>query len=188
MTAIRFPTLQMAVQGKVAMLLRQGGEEVNIRVSLDEKGRGNLRKIENIVLLSPLGALIRLKDVANIRVAQGPIRLNRENQKRKISLTASLGARHLSSVVRDIKDKVRRINFPEGYFFEYEGQAEKMRETFMSLGQLVVLAVFLVFMVIAAEFEFFTQTFIIMFTVPLSIIGVILAMLITGKTLSLPPV
>jgi len=86
----------------------------------------------------------------------------------------------------DIRNKVRKINFPEGYFVEYGGQAEKMRETFLSLFKIVILAVLLVFMVIAAEFESFRQTFIIMFTVPLALIGVILALIITGKTLSLP--
>jgi len=179
-------TLQTAVQGKVATFFRQGGEEVNIRVSLDQSGRENLEEIKNIVLPSPLGALVRLKDVADIRPAQGPIRLNRENQKRLISVTASLGARYLSRVVRDIESRLRKIGFPEGYFVEYGGQIEKMRETFVSLGWIVILAVLLVFMVIAAEFESFIQTLVIMFTVPLAIIGVILAMIITGKTLSLP--
>jgi len=59
--------------------------------------------------------------------------------------------------MRDIKDKVRKINFPEGCFGEYGGQAEKMRETFVSLGQILILAVLLVFMIMAAEFESFTQ-------------------------------
>jgi len=178
--------LQMAVQGKVATVLRQGGEEVDIRVSLDQRTRGNIREIENIVLPSPPGALTRLNDIAEIKPTQGPIRLNRENQKRVVSLSASLGGRHLSSVLADIRNKVRKINFPEGYFVEYGGQAEKMRETFLSLFKIVILAVLLVFMVIAAEFESFRQTFIIMFTVPLALIGVILALIITGKTLSLP--
>ncbi len=178
--------LQLAVQGKVATVLRQGGEEVDIRVSLDEKSRKNIREIENIVIPSPLGALTRLKDVAEIEPARGPIRLNRENQKRVISLTGSLGGRHLSSVINGIKNGVKKINFPEEYFVEYGGQAEKMRETFISIGKIIILAVLLVFMVIAAEFESFSQTLVIMFTVPLALIGVILSLIITGKTLSLP--
>jgi len=178
--------LQLAVQGKVATVLRQGGEEVDIRVSLDEKGRENLREIENIVIPSPLGALTRLKDVAEVEPARGPIRLNRENQKRVISLTGSLGGRHLSSVINGIKNRVTKINFPEGYFVEYGGQAEKMRETFVSLGWILILAVLLVFMIMAAEFESFVQPLVIMFTFPLAIIGVILAIVISGKTLSLP--
>ncbi len=179
-------TLQMAVQGKVATMFRQAGEEVNIRVSLNEKGRESLREIENIVLPSPLGILVRLKDVADIREAKGPIRLNRENQKRMVSLTANLSGRPLSSVMRDIKNKIRRIAFPEGYFVDYGGQAEKMRDTFISLGQIIILAVLLVFMIMAAQFESFTQPLVIMFTVPLAIIGVILGIVISGKTLSLP--
>jgi len=179
-------SLQNAVQGKVATLLRQGGEEINIRVSLDKDARENLREIENIVIASPLGLLVRLKDVADIRTALGPIRLNRENQKRMVSLTANLSGRHLSNVNKDIRNNMRKVTFPEGYFAEYAGQAEKMRETFVSLGQILILAVLLVFMIMAAEFESFTQPFVIMFTFPLSIIGVILAIVISGKTLSLP--
>lgn len=179
-------TLQMAVQGKVATLFRQAGEEVNIRVSLDQRSRGSLREIENIVLPSPLGILVRLKDVADIREAKGPIKLNRENQKRVVSLTANFSGRPLSSVMRDIENKISRIAFPEGYFIDYGGQAEKMRETFISLGQILILAVLLVFMIIAAQFESFTQPLVIMFTVPLAIIGVILSIVISGKTLSLP--
>jgi HAE1 family hydrophobic/amphiphilic exporter-1 len=179
-------TLQMAVQGKTSTVFRQGGEEINIRVSLDKDARENLREIENIILPSPLGMLVRLKDVADIEQAKGPIRLNRENQKRMVSITANFAGRHLSSVMSDIRDKIREINFPEGYFIDYGGQAEKMRETFISIGQILILAVLLVFMIMAAEFESFTQPLVIMFTVPLAIIGVILAIVISGKTISLP--
>jgi len=179
-------TLQTAVQGKVATLFRQGGEEINIRVSVDEKSRENLREIENIVIPSPPGILVRLRDVAEIQEAKGPIRLNRENQKRMVSLTANLGGRHLSSVMSDIRNKIKGINLPEGYFVDYGGQAEKMRETFVSLGQILILAILLVFMVMAVEFESFIQPLVIMFTVPLAIIGVILGIVISGKTLSLP--
>jgi len=179
-------TAQMAVQGKVATVLRQGGEEVNIRVSLDEKGRGSLKEIENIVLPSVIGAQVRLKDITDIRLGQGPIRLNRENQKRTVSITGSLGSRDLSSVMSDIRNRVRRIGFPEGYFVDYGGQAEKMRQTFISLSQILILAVLLVFMVMAAEFESFIQPLVIMFTVPLALIGVILGVVISGKTVSLP--
>jgi len=177
---------QTAVLGKVATVLRQGGEEVNIRVSLNEKGRGSLREIENIVLPSVIGAQVRLKDIADIRLGQGPIRLNRENQKRTVSITGSLGSRHLSSVMGDIRNRLSKIAFPEGYFVEYGGQAEKMRQTFVSLSQILILAVLLVFMVMAAEFESFSQPLVIMFTVPLALIGVILGVVISGKTVSLP--
>jgi len=127
-----------------------------------------------------------LKDVADIQEAKGPIKLNRENQKRMVSLTANLSGRPLSSVMRDIKNKIRRIAFPEGYFVDYGGQAKKMQETFISLGQIIILAVLLVFMIMAAQFESFTQPLVIMVTVPLAIIGVILGIVISGKTLSLP--
>jgi len=180
--------LQTATLGKVATRYRVGGEEIDIRVRLQESDRDSIEDLKKIKILSPMGSSVYLGQVADFIPGIGPIQINRENQTRKISVTANIAGRDLGSIVRDIKKKLAGIekNIPSGYFVEIGGQYEEMKKAFIVMAQAFALAVLLVYMVMASQFESFTHPFVIMFTIPLSFIGVILALIITGKIVNLP--
>ena len=101
-------------------------------------------------------------------------------------MTANFSGRDLGSILAEIRSKVAKADLPRGYFVEYGGEIKRMRETFFSLGAAFVLAVLLVYMVMAAQFESLIHPFTVMFTVPLGLIGVFGLFLVTGDTLSLP--
>ncbi len=179
-------TVRAAFEGQVATLYRTGGDEFDLRVKYQENDRKTLQDVEDILVAAPLGSQHRLSDIAEISKGEGPVRLFRENQKRKASVTGNFSGRDLGSILADIKSKVAKVDFPQGYFVEYGGEIKRMRETFFSLGAAFILSVLLVYMVMAAQFESLVHPFGVIFTVPLGLIGVILLLLFTGNTLSLP--
>lgn len=177
--------LSSSLKGTVASFYRTGDEEIDIRVRLDEKFRSNIKDIENILIPSPLGVQVKLSDVAEIKYTLGPTKLERDNKRRFIKISGDVRGRALGDVAEDIKNKLSKINIPRGYFAELGGEYETMKDTFRDLLFALLLAIFLVYMVMAAQFESLMDPFIIIFTIPLAIIGVVFAFLITGENLSL---
>jgi len=119
-------------------------------------------------------------------MAKGPNTIERENQQRKVTVSSDLYGRSLSEVLNDIKARVNQLNIPAGYTIDYTGEAEQMQETFGDLGLALVMAVILVYMVMAAQFESLIHPFTIMFTMPLALVGAILGLALTGLPLSVP--
>jgi len=181
-------TVQAASLGKVATRFRQGNEEIDIRVRFKKDSRDSLEDIRSIPLMTPMNSTVRLDQVAAISTGEGPIRIDRENQARVVTVTANIAGRDLGSVVRDIKDRIAGVekSLPTGYFIELGGQYEDMQEAFLIMAGAFLLATLLVYMIMASQFESFRHPFVIMFTIPLGLIGVILALLVSGKPVSLP--
>ncbi len=183
-SAIRTSTLGT----KSGIFREENGDETDIRVRLKEESRNSLQEIENISISSPLGFSVPLKQVAEIKEGYGPLKIEREHQIRKATVTANIFDRDLGSTIKEVKESISDIqkNLPSGYFIEYGGSYKDMKDSFKSLIQALLLAIVLIYVVMASQFESFSQPFIIMFTMPLAIIGVILALFITGTTLSIP--
>ncbi len=181
-------TVQTATLGKVATRFREGSEETDIRLRFKEKYRDSLDEIRSIPLRTPLDTTIYLDQVADIQAGEGPTQIFRENQARCVTITANISGRDLGSVVGDIKDTIDPFErqFPAGYFLEYGGSYEQMTEAFIVLAGVFALALLLVYMVMASQFEHLIHPFIIMFTIPLALVGVILALLLTGRPVNLP--
>jgi len=181
-------SIQTAALGKVATRFREGNEEIDIRVQFKEKFRDSLDDIKNIPIMTPLNNLVTLDQVASIIEGEGPIRITRENQARVITVTANIAGRDLGSVARDIKERINDIEreLPSGYFTEFGGQYEQMQDAFIIMAGAFALATLLVYMIMASQFESFVHPFVIMFTIPLALVGVILALLLSGKPISLP--
>lgn len=181
-------TVQAATQGTVVGRYRDGSDEVNIRVIMARQYRDSLEEIRKTPIMSPVGKMIYLEQIADWQRGEGPIQITRENQMRKISVMANISGRDLGSIMKDIKTRLGGMEkqLPPGYFLEYSGSYEQMIEAFKILAAALALAVLLVYMVMASQFENFLHPFVIMFTIPLAIIGVIFGLLIGGKPVSFP--
>jgi len=181
-------TVQTASLGKVATRYREGDEEVDIRVKFSEKFRDSLDDIRSIPLVTPAKEVVYLDQVASIYPGEGPIRITRENQSREVAVTANIAGRDLGSIVREIKSRIAVIEkgLPPGYFIEFGGEYEQMQEAFIIMAGAFALATLLVYMIMASQFESFVHPFVIMFTIPLGLVGVIIALLISGQPVSLP--
>lgn len=180
--------LQTTSLGTIVTRYRDGNDEVDVRVRFKKKYRDSLEDIQKIPIVSPLKPPIHLDQVASISQGEGPIHITRENQARKVSILANIADRDLGSIIQDINKRLKVVedNLPAGYRVEYGGQYKEMRETFVVMSGTFILAALLVYMILASLFESFLYPFIIMFTIPLAFIGVVLALLFSGKPINLP--
>ena len=178
--------METAVKGTVASRYRERGEEFDIRVRLSEKDRNSFRDLSSITLTTPAGAQIRIDDVAGVEVGSGPVRIFRDGQKRSVSILTNYleRERDLNSVVMDIKESLSEMKLPMGYYIEYGGSYEDMKESQMQLFLAFLLGALLVYMIIAAEFDSLIHPFTIMFSVPFAFTGSIWAIYLSGMTLS----
>ncbi len=180
--------LQTTSLGTIVTRYRDGNNEVDVRVRFKKKFRDSLEDIQNIPIVVPFKPPVHLDQVASVSQGEGPIQITRENQVRKVSILANIADRDLGSIIKDINKRLKVVedNLPAGYRIEYGGQYKEMRETFVIMSGAFILAALLVYMILAALFESFLYPFIIMFTIPLAFIGVVLALLISGKPINLP--
>jgi len=179
--------VQTATLGRIATRYREGSEEIDVRVRFQEKDRSTIEDIKSVPILSPLNKIVSLNQLAVVDIEEGPIQIAHENQSRIVTVTGNLAGRDINSITRDIKKRLAGTekSLPPGYFIEYGGQYEQMTEAFLILAGVFALAVLLVYMVMASQFESFSHPFVIMFTIPLGIIGVILGLLAMGQRLNL---
>ncbi len=180
-------SIHTATLGTVAGIFRKAGDEIDIRVRLDEKNRNSFNDIEHLSIVSPLGFSVPLNQIAHLESSVGPKKISREHQSRKVSITGGItGTKDLGGTVKKVQEAISNItdNLPLGYFLELGGSYKDMQDAFKTLGLALLLAIVLVYIVMASQFESVKQPFIIMFTMPLGFIGVLFILIITRTTLS----
>jgi HAE1 family hydrophobic/amphiphilic exporter-1 len=176
--------------GSVVSRMMLEGEERDIRVRLAEKDRGDIEDLKKLPIISPSGRKVYLSQVVEFEPTFGAVKIDRENQVRKVGVTANYVERDLSGLVAEILEIIRPVTdgLPAGYFFEVGGQFKDMQESFQTMFLALLLAVVLVYAVMASQFENLKFPFIIMFTIPLAFIGVVVLLALTGKNISLPAI
>ncbi|MFQ5640207.1 MAG: efflux RND transporter permease subunit [bacterium] len=172
------------VMGEVSTELNRQDRKVDIRVRAREEDRNNVEDLRRLVV-NPSGAVpIPLSTVADIKLERGPSEIRRIDQERVALVTANLKGRDLGSVSADIQEIINRLQLPPDFRVRTGGQQREMVTSFDSMKLAIALAIFLVYLVMASQFESLVQPFIIMFTLPFAIIGVALTILITRTPIS----
>ncbi|MFZ1948080.1 MAG: efflux RND transporter permease subunit [bacterium] len=178
-------SIQTAVMGSVAGFYRESGKEYAIRVRLPDDKRQSVADILNLLIAAPSGALVPLGSVARMEMITGPVEIERKGQQRLVTVTGNLtGERSLGEVVADLRDRLGGLLVPPEFSVEVAGEAQDVTESFRWLGFALVGSVILVYMVIAAQYESLLHPLVIMFTLPLSFVGVAWTLFLTGTTLS----
>ncbi len=177
--------LRMSVEGNTDTKFRENGKEYDIRVRLKEFDRQSLSDVGRIVIGAADNSAVFLQDVAKISEDTGPTKIERKNRQRKVSVTAGLLPGYpLGNIQQILKKEIADV--PMGNVgVNWGGQAEMMKESFGYMGGALLLAIALVYMLMAALFESLLSPFIIMFSLPMALIGAVLAMVITGETMSI---
>ena len=172
------------VQGKVATDFRQDERQIDVLVRLREEDRLGLDELRRLVINPNAPIPIPLSAVADIRVNEGPSEIRRIDQQRAAVVTANIQGVDLGTASGLIHDELGRMDFPLGFDFVISGQNEEMETSLQSLYFALVLAIFLVYVVMASQFESLVHPFVIMFTVPLALIGVVVALYLAQVSLS----
>ncbi|OIJ13937.1 acriflavin resistance protein [Anaerobacillus alkalilacustris] len=179
-------TVRSSVSGQVASLLRRDGQEISIKVILPEQYRENYTDLQNLPILTPIGDLVPLSEIAKFVQAEGPTVITRQNQTRGVSISGDIMDRDLGSVIAEIEEELNQYIFPEGYDYHTGGEYEMMMDAFVDLSLALVLAIFLVYAVMAFQFEKVLYPFIVMFSLPATFIGIMVGFLLTNRPLSAP--
>ncbi len=178
--------VQAATLGTLAGKYRTNGKEYDIRVELKKDSVTSEQQILSIPIATRAAGVIPLGQIAHIRRGRGPLRITRENKSRVAYVRASVEGRDLGSVMKDVKAAIAPIRptIPEEYFIEAGGQYEDMLDTFKELAKAFAASLLLIYMIMASQFESFKHPFVIMFTLPLALIGVVLSLAIAGQSIS----
>ena len=177
--------IKNAMDGTVATRYKVEGQEIDVKLAYTSEGHDDVDYLTNLTILTPQGAVVKLSQIATFDLAQGPVQIIREDQVRKAEVSADLLNRDLNSVMNDIKAGIAKMELPAGYEISYGGENEQMMESFSSLAIALLLAILLVYSVMAVQYESFFNPFVIMFSVPTCIIGVVLSLLLTGRTFNI---
>lgn len=178
-------TAHIAIKGVTASKFREKGREYDIRVRLRERDRKDINKLRGLIVHSPLGMDVPLSEVSHFTVGKGPSQINRLDQERVILVSANIYNRALNKVVEDVNNIISSVKITEGYKAEPGGESQQMQESFKSLTFALILSVLLIYMIMASQFENLWQPFVIMFTVPMSLIGVAWALALTNTSLNI---
>lgn len=179
--------VELAVGGEVIGQLYQNTRRFGIHVRLQEPYRADPEAIRRILIATATGGRVPLGQVAAVEHVVGPIQINRENNQRRWVVQANVRGRDMGSVVNDIQAIVAsRIALPEGYWVEYGGQFENQQRAMRRLALIVPAVLAAVFLLLWMAFGSAREALIIVFNVPLALIGGILGLYVAGEYLSVP--
>ncbi len=177
-------TVRTKIEGNVATHFTEGDREIDIRVRAMQPGMASVNDITNLIVGHVDGRPIFLKSVAQVTITQGPTEIRRIGQKRAAVIGGNLAGRDMGAVATDVRQRLNALALPVSVTAALSGQEEELDRSFTSLALAMGLAIFLVYLVMASQFESFLHPFVIIFTLPLGAIGVIFALAITGQTIN----
>lgn len=177
--------LQTVIAGSRAGNFREGGKEYPIRVLVEDAEYFTVRDILDTVIVNSAGIPISIRNIVAVEPKTGPIQIERKNQERIVSIRANIAGRDMGSILSDIRREIDTVALPAGFAINYGGDYEEQQEAFQELMIGLILALVLVYMVLASLYESLRDPFVVMFSVPLAVIGAIWMLYITGTTFNL---
>ncbi len=173
------------VSGYTATTLKVNEQELDVNIVFPQNLVKNASDLSSMNIATGGGGYIPLSSIANITMEDVPTSISHSDQSRYVTVTCDVFERSSGSVGNDIDKIIKKMTIPEGYTVSLGGTNEMMQETFSSLIQVIVLAILLVYLVMAAQFESLLDPFIIMFTIPVAFTGAFFLLFITGEPLSM---
>ena len=174
--------LQTVLSGTRAGSYREGGDEYDIRVKIKDAEKMDIREILDLTLVSTGGEPVVLRNVVRIQPKTGPVRIERKDQERVVMVSANISGRDMGSILSDIRERLRSIAVPRNFSIVFGGDYEEQQKAFRELLLSLILALLLVYMVMASLYESIRYPIVVMFSVPFAAIGVILMLFITNTT------
>ena len=177
--------IQLAFRGNDQSKFKDNGEDYAINIMYDMADKKNIQNVANTTLQTPQGGVIRLGDIATLEEVQGQSVLERYNRLNSIQVLASSVGRPTGSVTADIKTQIDAAGFPSSIGIEYLGEQKNQGDSFGSLGYAMLLGIMLVYLIMVALYESTLYPFVVLFSIPVALIGAILALSLTMESLSI---
>jgi HAE1 family hydrophobic/amphiphilic exporter-1 len=179
-------TVRMATFGDTSSQIRLPSENIDIRVRLENQSRYNLKKLGNLGVPSDSGEPVSLNSVAKIAYTTGPSIITRYDRQRQIIVFANaVPGASLNDITQPVKEMVEKMNLPATVTASFQGDAQRMNDTFDSLVPALIAAIIFIYLILASQFEHFTHPFTIMMALPLSFMGAFLSLFIANEELGM---
>ncbi len=173
------------VRGELATRYTWRDKKIDVLVRSVDTRQSSIGEIRRLIVNPNSARPVTLDAVADVRVANGPAEIRRVSQERVAIITANVAHGDLGAAALEAGDIVSRIPMPNGVTATVSGQSEEMQASFQSMQFVLALAVFLVYLVMASQFESLIHPFVILFTIPLAFVGAVLALFVTGTTINI---
>ncbi len=179
-------TVRLAVAGlNIGKFSDENGDDVEILLTKGNSGISTLDALENLFVNNQQGRAIPLNQVANLKLEASPLNINHFDKIRMVAITAYVDKNSLvSNVVNDVITNMDSMNMPVGYYYGMGGEVESRQESFGGFEKVIIVTIFLFIAVLILEFRTFKSTMIVLSVIPLGVVGAVLALLLTGNSLS----
>lgn len=177
--------LETTLSGTQAGNYKILGKEYPITIQVQDADKYPLSEILDLTITNSSGQPIAMRNVVRIEHSEASSMIERTNQERMIDVSANLSGRSFSAVINDIQSRIKDIPLPDGFSVEFTGDYEEQQKAFKDLLIGFILSLVLIFMVMACQYESIKDPFIVMFSVPLAVIGVVLMLFMTGSTFNI---
>jgi len=181
-------TMQTAFSGTAddsKVKFRQGDYEYDINIRFDDFNRKNLEDVSNIQFINDKGQLIKLSQFAAVTEGSGPSHLERRDKNTSVSVQAQVMGRPSGTVTQEFTDKLAKMGKPTGISYVFGGDAENQGDSFGTLGTALLISIVLVYLIMVALYDNYIYPFVVLFSIPLAIIGALLALALTNNTLNI---
>ncbi len=178
-------SVQMALLGISPTRFSSGGEEYDITLRMAGAQQLSASELMQMTVTTPRGEVVPLRAVAEETFQLSPSQIKRFDQQRTVEILADISGRPQREVQADISAILDRVNFPPDYYYRIGGQSRAIADSFRTLGVAMVISIFLVYVVMGAQFNSFLHPFTIAFSIPLSVIGVLLGLLVFDASISM---
>ncbi|HSR50988.1 MAG TPA: efflux RND transporter permease subunit, partial [Acidobacteriota bacterium] len=176
--------LRDKVLGATPTQFNERDRKIDIRVRVREEDRRSVEDVRNLFIDTPGGGRRPLSDLAQVELVEGPTEIRRLGPQRVATITANIEERDLQSIVEDIQAVLANFRLPSDFTAFVAGQSEERAVAFRSMQFAIMLAVFLVYLVMASQFESLVQPFVIMFSIPFALIGVAVTLFLTNQVIN----
>lgn len=177
--------IQLAFRGNDQTKYKDKGEEYTIKMSLDKGDKQNIESVRNLIIRNSQGASIKLSEIAEVKEILGQSVLERTNRMNSIKVTSAAVGRPSGTIVADIQESIANEKLPEGILIDYQGDAKNQKDAFGSLGLAMLMGIILVYLIMVALYESVVYPFVVLFSIPVALIGALLALALTMETLSI---
>ena len=177
--------VQLAFRGNDETKYKENGEEYPINLTLEKGDRMNIESVRKLTIKNSSGAIVRLDQIAEVKEILGQAVLERTDKLNTIKVTSAAVGRPSGTIVADIQKKMETVVLPQGVTLDYLGDAKNQKEAFGSLGFAMLLGILLVYLIMVALYESVVYPFVVLFSIPVALIGALLALALSMETLSI---
>lgn len=178
-------TMQTAFNGNTDGKFRQGEYEYDINIRYDDYDRQNVEDVSNLLFTNNLGQMVRLAQFADIQEGSGPSQLERQDKSTSVKVQSQAIGRPASAIVAEWEEDIAHLAAPAGVSYVWGGNMADQTEAFGTLGMALLISVLLVYFIMVALYDSFVYPFVVMFSIPLSVIGALLALALTNNSLNI---